>query len=112
MIMKLKYQRPGSKGAVELVKKKIWEAEQSSQYNNWTVGVRFLTKPRDFFLFHSVQIGSGAHPVSNPIEIGVSFSRGQRSRGVNLTTHLHIVPRIKMVELYFHSFIHLHDMLN
>jgi hypothetical protein len=31
--------------------------------------------------------------------------------GVKLTTHLHLAPRSRMVELYLHSPIHLHDVV-
>jgi hypothetical protein len=34
-----------------------------------------------------------------------SFPRGINGRGVNLSTHLHAVPRSRMVELYRDHFI-------
>jgi hypothetical protein len=37
-----------------------------------------------------------------------SLSRGQSARGVNLTTHLHLLPNSRMVELYLYSPIHFH----
>jgi hypothetical protein len=43
---------------------------------------------RDFSLLHRVKTGSGTYPIG---------------RTVKLTTHLHLVPRSKMVELYLHS---------
>jgi hypothetical protein len=36
---------------------------------------------------------------------------GWGGRGLKLTTHLHLVPRSGMVELYFHSPLHLHGLL-
>jgi hypothetical protein len=57
---------------------------------------------QDFFLFHSVQTDSGADPASYPMDTGVS-PLGQSGRGVKLTTHLHLVPRSRKVELYLHS---------
>jgi hypothetical protein len=59
----------------------------------------------DFSLLHNVQTGSGTHPASYPIGTVCSFSGGKAAsgRGVNLTTHLHLVPRSSMVELYLHS---------
>jgi hypothetical protein len=39
------------------------------------------------------------------------FLRGQSSRGLNLTTHLHLVPRSRMVELYLRSPIRLHGVV-
>jgi hypothetical protein len=38
------------------------------------------------------------------------FPMGKKGRGVNLTTHLHLLPRLGMVELYFHSHIRLHGI--
>jgi hypothetical protein len=40
-----------------------------------------------------------------------SFPSGKNSLGVKLTTHLHLVPRSIMVELYFHSHIRLHGVV-
>jgi hypothetical protein len=39
------------------------------------------------------------------------FPQGWSDRGVKLTTHLHLVPRPKTVELYLHSRICLHSMV-
>jgi len=36
--------------------------------------VRFLAEARDFNIFQDVQIGSGAHPVSDSRGIGVFFA--------------------------------------
>jgi hypothetical protein len=47
-----------------------------------------------FFFIYSVLTGSGAH--QTPMDVGVL------SPGVKLTTHLHLVPRSRMVELYLH----------
>jgi hypothetical protein len=38
------------------------------------------------------------------------FPRGKSSRGMKLTTHLHLVPRSKMVELYISSPVRVHGM--
>jgi hypothetical protein len=50
---------------------------------------------------YSLQTGSGAHPASYPMGTGGRFPR----RGVKLTTHLHLVPRSRMLELYLHFLI-------
>jgi hypothetical protein len=50
---------------------------------------------QDFSLPHSVQTGSGAHPISYPM--------GEAD--------LHLVPRSRMVELYLHSPICLHGIV-
>jgi hypothetical protein len=60
-------------------------------------------------LLHSVQTTSGAHPVSYSMSTERYFTRGQSGMGVKLITHLHIVRRT--VELYLHSFIHLHGVV-
>jgi hypothetical protein len=36
----------------------------------WTVGVRFTAGARGLYLLHSVQTGSGTHPVSYPMGTG------------------------------------------
>jgi hypothetical protein len=48
--------------------------------------VRFTAGAGNFSLHHRVQNGSGAHPASYPMG----------TRGVKLTTHLHLVPRSRM----------------
>jgi hypothetical protein len=45
-----------------------------------------------YFLLHSVQTGSGAHPAS-------------------YTTHLHLMPRSKEVDIYLYSPIRLNDVV-
>jgi hypothetical protein len=62
--------------------------------------VQFLAEASDFSL---VQTGSGAHPDSYPIGTGESFRASWVERSdVKLTTHLHLVPKSRMVELYLH----------
>jgi hypothetical protein len=48
---------------------------------------------QDFSLLHNVQTGSWAHLASYPMG----------TRGVKPTTHFHLVPRSRMIELYLHS---------
>jgi hypothetical protein len=50
------------------------------------------------------------HPASYPMGTGGSFPRN-KATGVELTTHLHLVPRSRIVELYLHSPIHLHGVM-
>jgi hypothetical protein len=38
------------------------------------------------------------------------FPKG-KTTGVELTTHLHLVVRLRMIELYLHSPIHLHGVM-
>jgi hypothetical protein len=52
---------------------------------------------------HNIQTGAEAHPASYPIGTG--------GKGVELTAHFHLGPRLRMVKLYFHSPIHLHGVV-
>jgi hypothetical protein len=65
----------------------------------WTVRVRFPAV-QNVSLLHSVQTGSVRSPslLSSGYR-GALFS-GINGRSVELTTHLHLVPRSRMVELY------------
>jgi hypothetical protein len=62
-------------------------------------------------LLHSVQTGSGTHPGSYPIGIGIPSPEDKAAGGVKLTTHLHLVPRSRKMELYLHSLIELHGIV-
>jgi hypothetical protein len=53
--------------------------------DRFTMGARF---------FAAVQTGPGAHPASYTMGTG-SLPRGYSGRGVELTTHPHLVPRLK-----------------
>jgi hypothetical protein len=64
----------------------------------WTAGVLFPAGVRDFSPFRRVQ----THP---------AFSGGKVARDVKLTTHLHVVPRSRMVKVYLHSAIRLHGVV-
>jgi hypothetical protein len=63
--------------------------------------VRFLAEATDLILLHSVQTGSGAHPASYLTDTGASVP--ESDRGEMLTIHLHLVQRLRMMELYLHS---------
>jgi hypothetical protein len=39
------------------------------------------------------------------------YIRGLSGRGVKLTAHLHLVSRLRMMELHFHSPVRLHDIV-
>jgi hypothetical protein len=47
----------------------------------WTAGARFPTGAKDFSLLHSVQAGSGAHPISYTLGTGGTFP-GSTAAGV------------------------------
>jgi hypothetical protein len=57
--------------------------------------VRFLARVRNLSLLKNVQTGSGAHPACQSRGAGVP-SRRQSGRGVKLTTHLHLEPKLRM----------------
>jgi hypothetical protein len=59
-----------------------------------------------FSFLRSVQTGSGTHPASYPMDTECSFPWVKRLY-MKLTTHLHLVPKSRMVELYVHSNIYL-----
>jgi hypothetical protein len=69
----------------------------------WTPGVCFPGGKGISSLLHIVQTGSGTQPACNPFGIGVLFPWKQSGRGVKLTTHLRLVPSLRMVDLYIHS---------
>jgi hypothetical protein len=58
---------------------------------------------KSFSALHSVHACSGAHPASYTMGTGQLISLG-----VELTTHLHLMLRSRMLKLYLHSLIYLH----
>jgi hypothetical protein len=60
--------------------------------------------PGSFSLLHSVKISSGGPPSLLPDGYWGMFPRGWGGSGrcVKLTTHLHVVAKSRMVELYLH----------
>jgi hypothetical protein len=57
---------------IELLTYYVGEQGYLSHYS-WTAGVRFPAGSIAFYLLHSVQTGSGAHPASYPMGTGDSF---------------------------------------
>jgi hypothetical protein len=70
----------------------------------WTIGVRSPTEAEDFSSSLCVQTGSGAH-TQPPVQWvpGVPSPGVKRGRGVMLTTHPHLVPRLSMSRSYISS---------
>jgi hypothetical protein len=66
------------------------------------VGVRCLAGSGDISLLSNVHSGSGAHPASYAMSTGGCFLR-ENDRGVKLTTHLHQMQGLGMLEVYLHS---------
>jgi hypothetical protein len=59
-----------------------------------------LGRGKHYFL-HSVLTGSGTHPTFYTTCAG-EFSLHQRGRGLKLCTDLHLVQKLKVLELYIH----------
>jgi hypothetical protein len=60
---------------------------------------RFLAGTRDLSLLLCVQTCCGAHPASYSLGTPCFSPRKQIHRGVKLKTHIHLVPRSRMLEL-------------
>jgi hypothetical protein len=69
----------------------------------WTAQVLLLVM-QYFSVLYSVQNESGAQAASYPMGIV-----GKAAGGVKLTTHLYLVPRSGMLDIYLNSLISLHD---
>jgi hypothetical protein len=67
----------------------------------WKVRVGFSVV-QDFSPLHSFKSSSGAHPTSYPMGTRDFFSVGKAAGAWNWA-HLHLVSRLRMVQLYLHS---------
>jgi hypothetical protein len=67
-----------------------------------TTGVKFPTGGRNFPLLHSVQTGTGARPVYKTLITRSCFAPDGSGLSVKLTSHLYLIWRLIMVELYLH----------
>jgi hypothetical protein len=75
----------------------------------WTAGVRLPQQGQDFSLLHSVQTACG--PTQPPIQWVPGAISGDKVAGEWLTTHLRLLPRSRIVELYLRSIICLHGIV-
>ena len=57
--------------------------------------VRNPAQPTDFFTITDVKTGCGLHPASCSVGTAI-LSRGKNGRGVQLITHVHLVPKFRM----------------
>jgi hypothetical protein len=75
-------------------------------------GIRFPARAKHTPLLHRVKTDSGAYPASYPMGTGGRevYPRRWSGRGVKLITH-HLVPRLRMMELYLHSPISLRGIM-
>jgi hypothetical protein len=64
---------------------------------------------REKFSHHPDKLCGPPIPLTN--EYRELFPGGKSGRGSKLTTHLLLVPRSRMVELYLHSLIRLHGIV-
>jgi hypothetical protein len=86
------------------------ESRDSSVYRRttgWTSGVLFAAGARDFSLLHNVHTDRGAHSASYTMGTGCCF-QGVKRPGREAD---HLVPRLRMMELYLHSPICLHGIV-
>ena len=63
-------------------------------------GVRNPTGARNSLFSKTVHTACEAHPIRTGVPSGRGGGGGVHSRVVKLTTHLHLVPRLGMMELY------------
>jgi hypothetical protein len=60
-----------------------------------------FSRARDFYIFHSIQTGSGAHLASYPMDTRGSFHGGKAAGVSNWTfIDLNVVLRSRMLEIY------------
>jgi hypothetical protein len=70
---------------------------------DWTTGVRSPTETEDFSSSLCIQTSSGAHPATCTMGTGSPFLGVKCGRDVMLTTHPHLVPRLRMNKSYTSS---------
>jgi hypothetical protein len=68
----------------------------------WKTGSRSREGERYFFSVAARKILGSTQPPIQCVK-GVLFPEGKAVVGVKLTTHLHLMPRSRMMELYLHS---------
>jgi hypothetical protein len=72
--------------------------------------VRFLTTAKDLSVLQSIHTCSAANTDSSPIRIG-PISLGIKLRGVNPTSHLHLISRSRIYGVTSQSPIRLHAVV-
>jgi hypothetical protein len=82
--------RQGSEIKINLCVCVIWTRLWARQSRLWMPAVA-----RDFYLLQNVQMGPRAHPPSYSMGTGV-LSWGWGGCGVKLTTHLHLMQRLRV----------------
>jgi hypothetical protein len=79
----------------------MWCRDLGTVYKNMTLPTQ--TEAEDFSSSLCVQTGSGAHPASCTMGTGILSPGVNRGRGVTLTTHPHLVQRLRMSSSYTSS---------
>jgi hypothetical protein len=74
------------------------------------IGVSVPGRGRDFSLLYKIQTGSETQSVSYTVG-PVGCFLGVKRQGLTLTIHLHLVPKLRMMEIYLHSTICLHGVV-
>jgi hypothetical protein len=74
------------------------------QARGWKAGVCFPVEARDVFYF------TDSRPPLGPTQPPIHWMPSAIFSGVKQTTHLHLVPRPRMLELYLHSPTGLHGV--
>jgi hypothetical protein len=90
---------------------KSWDSSASTAAGYGLDGQGFIPNGgQDFSLLHNVQTITEAHPASYPVGTRIS-STGVKRRSMKLTTHLHVLLRSRMMELYLHSLTRLRGVV-
>jgi hypothetical protein len=74
------------------------------------IGVQFTAGATNCLFSTSSRLSPGPNPSAIQL-VSEALSLGVKRQGVKLSTLLHLVPRLRMVELYFHSPTHLHSVV-
>jgi hypothetical protein len=69
---------------------------------------KYKLKNVTVYTVNSFKTGAGTHPAFYPMGTEDSFLGAKAAESVKLTTHLHLVPKLRMAELY--SSIRLHGV--
>jgi hypothetical protein len=74
------------------------------------IGFQFLAEERDLSFFAASRSALGATPAPLHWGLGAPYACVKAAGARKLTTHLHLVSRLRMVELYLNSDICLDEV--
>jgi hypothetical protein len=69
--------------------------EAGYELDSLEIGIRFPAWASDISLLHRIQTSSAAPSFSYVLGIG-TLSPGVKGQGLKLTTHLHLLPKLRM----------------